>query len=191
MSHGTCLFFSMRVKLICYAVTVKCMDYEQKRDNGLRNLLIILWLILIGVIAVPVGMDYMNGMPKDDVLSVIQRETETDDIRITLEEEIGNKAMYCFRTGSDFGAAVFSKTGNRYCYRESTIGNGEKYIDVRLDTGWDVYRYHVTADGAQQEEIETYQGVYRIYLAAFLILAGLSLLYGFWSLTRRNKHKNQ
>ena len=51
----------------------------------MRNLLIILWLILIGVIAVPVCLDYMNGTPKDDVLSVIQRETETDDIRVTLE----------------------------------------------------------------------------------------------------------
>lgn len=50
----------------------------------MRNLLIILWLILIGVIAVPVCLDYMNGTPKDDVLSVIQRETETDDIRVTL-----------------------------------------------------------------------------------------------------------
>ena len=49
----------------------------------MRNLLIILWLILIGVIAVPVCLDYMNGTPKDDVLSVIQRETETDDIRVT------------------------------------------------------------------------------------------------------------
>ena len=99
----------------------------------MRNLLIILWLILIGVIAVPVCLDYMNGTPKDDVLSVIQRETETDDIRVTLEEEIGNKAMYCFQTGSDFGAAVFSRMGERYCYQESTIGNGEKYIDVRLE----------------------------------------------------------
>ena len=86
-----------------------------------RNLLIILWLILIGVIAVPVCLDYMNGTPKDDVLSVIQRETETDDIRVTLEEEIGNKAMYCFQTGSDFGAAVFSRMGERYCYQESTL----------------------------------------------------------------------
>ena len=50
----------------------------------MRNLLIILWLILIGVIAVPVCLDYMNGTPKDDVLSVIQRETETDDIRDVL-----------------------------------------------------------------------------------------------------------
>ena len=143
----------------------------------MRNLLIILWLILIGVIAVPVCLDYMNGTPKDDVLSVIQRETETDDI--------------CFQTGSDFGAAVFSRMGERYCYQESTIGNGEKYIDVRLDTGWDVYQYYVTADGAQQKKIETYQGVYRIYLAAFLILLGASLLYGLWNMRRRNKNKNQ
>lgn len=157
----------------------------------MRNLLIILWLILIGVIAVLVCLDYMNGTPKDDVLSVIQRETETDDIRVTLEEEIGNKAMYCFQTGSDFGAAVFSRMGERYCYQESTIGNGEKYIDVRLDTGWDVYQYYVTADGAQQKKIETYQGVYRIYLAAFLILLGASLLYGLWNMRRRNKNKNQ
>ena len=132
----------------------------------MRNLLIILWLILIGVIAVPVCLDYMNGTPKDDVLSVIQRETETDDIRVTLEEEIGNKAMYCFQTGSDFGAAVFSRMGERYCYQESTIG-------------------------AQQKKIETYQGVYRIYLAAFLILLGASLLYGLWNMRRRNKNKNQ
>ena len=53
--------------------------------------------------------------------------------------------MYCFQTGSDFGAAVFSRMGERYCYQESTIGNGEKYIDVRLDTGWDVY--HVLRNG--------------------------------------------
>ena len=119
----------------------------------MRNLLIILWLILIGVIAVPVCLDYMNGTPKDDVLSVIQRETETDDIRVTLEEEIGNKAMYCFQTGSDFGAAVFSRMGERYCYQESTIGNGEKYIDVRLDTGWDVYQYYVTADGEEDRDV--------------------------------------
>lgn len=157
----------------------------------MRNLLIVLWVIFFGVIAVPAVLDYMNGTAKDDVLSVIQRETETDDIRITLEEELGNKAMYCFRTGSDFGAAVFSRMGDRYCYQESTIGNGEKYIDVRLDTGWDVYQYYVTAEGAQQEKIETYQGVYRIYLAAFLILLGASLLQGFWSMRRKNKHKNQ
>ena len=49
----------------------------------------------------------MNGTPKDDVLSVIQRETETDDIRVTLEEEIGNKAMYCFQTGRILGGSVF------------------------------------------------------------------------------------
>ena len=73
--------------------------------------LIILWLILIGVIAVPVGLDYMNGTAKDDVLAVIQRETETDDIRITLEEEIGNKAMYCFQTGMIWSSGVFPDRG--------------------------------------------------------------------------------
>ena len=44
-------------------------------------------------------------------------------------------------------------------------------IDVRLDTGWRVIRITMR-DGAQQKKIETYQGVYRIYLAAFLILLG-------------------
>lgn len=159
----------------------------------MRNFLVILWLILIAVIAVPVGLDYWHGTPKADVYAVIQRETETDDIRITLEEELGNKAMYCFQAGDDFGAAVFSRMGDRYCYQESTIGNGEKFIDVRLDTGWDVYQYYVTAEGAQQERIETGKGVYRIYLTAFAILLAVSLLYGLWSMRKRKKqkHKNQ
>ena len=98
----------------------------------MRNLLIILWLILIGVIAVPVCLDYMNGTPKDDVLSVIQRETETDDIRVTLEEEIGNKAMYCFQTGSDFGAAVFSGWESGTATRRAPLETGKN----TLMCGW-------------------------------------------------------
>ena len=156
----------------------------------MRNFLIILWLILIGVIAVPVGLDYMNGTAKDDVLAVIQRETETDDIRITLEEEIGNKAMYCFQTGDDFGAAVFSRIGERYCYQESTIGNGEKY---RRPAGHGLGCVPVLRDGGRGAAAENRDvpGVYRIYLAAFLILLAASLLQGLWSIRKRRKHKNQ
>ena len=44
----------------------------------------------------------------DNVEDVIRAEAETDDIQITAEEEHGNKAMYCFNTGNDFGIAVFN-----------------------------------------------------------------------------------
>ena len=157
----------------------------------MRNFLIILWLILIGVIAVPVGLDYMNGTAKDDVLAVIQRERRRMISGSHWRRKLETRPCTAFRRGDDFGAAVFSRIGERYCYQESTIGNGEKYIDVRLDTGWDVYQYYVTADGAQQQKIETYRGVYRIYLAAFLILLAASLLQGLWSIRKRRKHKNQ
>ena len=96
-----------------------------------------------------------------------------------------------FRRAVILGRQCFLGWESGTATQESTIGNGEKYIDVRLDTGWDVYQYYVTADGAQQKKIETYQGVYRIYLAAFLILLGASLLYGLWNMRRRNKNKNQ
>ena len=30
------------------------------------------------------------------------------------------------------------------------MSNGEEHIDVNLDTGWDLYQYRGTADGAEQ-----------------------------------------
>ena len=91
----------------------------------MRNIIIVLWLILAGFFVSPAVSCFISGTSYDNVEDVIRAEAETDDIQITAEEEHGNKAMYCFNTGNDFGIAVFNHYADNYRYEDGVMANGE------------------------------------------------------------------
>ena len=146
----------------------------------MKNIIIVLWIILTGFFIMPIAESFMSGVSESEVMTVIQRESEADDIEITAEEIHGDKAMYCFKTKNDFGVAVFTHYADNYSYSEGTIANGDKYIKVRLDTGWDVYQYNVMKDGAELINIEHSAGNYRIYAvigAVLLVITAVYIIY--------------
>lgn len=155
----------------------------------MRNVIIVLWVTLIGFFAVPIAVSYMAAVPQEEVEAVIQRESEADDIRVTSEEIHGNKAMYSFSTKKDFGVAVFDHFGGKYSYSEGTMGNGEKDVKVRLDTGWDVYKYRVTKEGTELVEIEKSAGNYKIYAVIGVALAAVTVISVFYGAVMRRKNR--
>lgn len=150
-------------------------------------MIIVLWLVLIGIIAGPVVMNFTSGVEQSETLSIIERESEASNVRITAREEHGNKAMYCFAADSCFGVAIFDHYADNYSYSEGTISNGESYIAVRLDTGCDVYRYNITADGAQLTGMENFKGIYRLYAAGAGILVLITAAYVVYGKVMRRK----
>lgn len=156
----------------------------------MKNFIIALWLILAAFIVVPIGVDYASGEPESEAMQTIERESEAENVRITAVEKHGNKAMYAFTAGDDFGVAIFSSFADNYKYTEGTISNGQDHIDVYLNTGWDVYRYEVTEKGARQTGFEKFGGVYRIYAAAAAVMAAVSIAAAIYSNRRRKQRKN-
>ena len=129
----------------------------------MKNFIIVIWLVFAAFFLFPTAVTYISGHPGSEVTAIIEKESEADDIQITAAEEHGIRSMYAFRAGDDFGVAVFSHFADNYDYEEGMMSNGEEHIDVNLDTGWDLYQYRVTADGAEQVGYERFGGIYRIY----------------------------
>lgn len=153
----------------------------------MRNIIIVLWITLIGFFAAPIAVNYVSGIPHQEVESVIERESEADNIIITADEEHGNKAMYCFNIKSDFGVAVFSHYGDKYSYVEGTLANGGDAMTVRLDTGRDLYIYDVNETGAKLIEIQRFGGTYKIYAMTALAMAVITVIYIIYRLSVRNR----
>lgn len=155
----------------------------------MRNVIIVLWVILVGFFASPAIACFISGTSHDNVVEIIKTEAETDEIKITSDEEQGNKAMYCFDTQNDFGIAVFTHYADNYNYEEGVMANGEEYISVSLDTGKDIYRYNVTKNGAEFIGKDSFKGSYRTYAVIGVILALLTVaaaVYGSISGRKRN-----
>ena len=157
----------------------------------MRNIIIVLWLILAGFFVSPAVSCFISGTSYDNVEDVIRAEAETDDIQITAEEEHGNKAMYCFNTGNDFGIAVFNHYADNYSSEEGVMANGEEYIGVRLDTGKDISRYNVTDNGAEFTGKDSFEGSYRTYGIIAAILAVFTIIAAVYGMTAGKKNRNK
>ena len=157
----------------------------------MRNFIIAIWLIFAAFFVFPMVTNYSSGSPESEVVSIIEKEAETDDIQITSVEEHGNKAMYAFNTDNTFGVAIFNKFADNYKYSEGTISNEFEDIDVYLDTGWDVYRYKVTDKGAEQVGFERFAGVYKIYSIIAVIMVIVSIRAGIYGVRQKKKHEEQ
>ncbi len=157
----------------------------------MKNFIIAIWLIFAAFVIVPIGIDFVTGQPEDEVTAIIEREAEADDIVITAVEKHGNKAMYAFTAGDDFGVAIFSNFADNYKYSEGAMSNGQADIDVYLNTGWDVYIYKVTWDGARQVAFERFGGEYRNYAIGALAMAVISLIAVLIGRRVKKKHEEQ
>lgn len=153
----------------------------------MRNIIIVLWVILVTFFAAPIVANFVSGVPAEEIPEVIQKEAETDQLEITGAEEEGNKAMYTFNAGKDFGVAVFVHYADNYSYDEGAMANGEKYIDVSLDTGWDVYQYKVTRGGPELVGVMAMSGSYRMYIILAAVLAVITIGGAIFSRIKKNK----
>ena len=158
----------------------------------MKNAIIMMWLIFAAFVIFPMATDYMSGEPESEVISIIEREAEAAAVTVTATEAHGNKVVYAFTVGEkDFGAAVFSRFGDNYHYDEGMMSNGEKHIDLNVDTGWDIYDYSVTAEGIQQTGYEKFGGVYRIYAIVAGIMVILSVAGGIYGVRANRKYEEQ
>lgn len=157
----------------------------------MKNFIIAIWLIFAAFVIVPIGVDFVTGQPESEVNAIIEQEAEADDIVITAVEKHGNKAMYAFTAGDDFGVAIFSDFADNYKYSEGAMSNGQDFIAVYLNTGWDVYRYKVTEEGAQQVDFERFAGEYRNYVLGAVAMAVISLIAALIGRRVKKKHEEQ
>ncbi len=160
----------------------------------MKNAIIMMWLVFAAFVIFPMATDYISGEPESEVMSIIKKEAEADDISVTATEERGNKVMYVFTVGEggeDFGVAIFSRFGDNYHYDEGMMSNGEKSIEVSLDTGWDTCDYSVTAAGAEETAFERFGGVYRIYAIVAAIMVVLSVAGGIYGVRANRKYEEQ
>lgn len=142
----------------------------------MRSIIVALWLIFGAIILAPVVINYAAGDPYDEVLAVIETEAETEVIKITGEAAKGNRLLLTFTARDDFGVAIFSHYGDNYRYEEGTISNGMDYIDVNLDTGWNIYVYKVTASGLYAEGVRRGEGIYRTYTVTGVCLGMITVI---------------
>lgn len=158
----------------------------------MKNVIIMMWLIFAAFVIFPIAADYISGDSESEVVSIIEKESEADDITITAAIEHGNKAMYVFKVGeSEFGVAIFSHFADNYGYEEGIMSNGDDHIDVNLDTGWDIYKYRVTADEALETEYDRFGGVYRMYAMIAAILAIVSVAGGIYGIHAKKRYEEQ
>lgn len=158
----------------------------------MKNVIIMMWLVFAAFVLFPIATDYISGASESEVVSIIEKESEADDIAVTATEEHGNKAMYVFTVGeSEFGVAIFTRFADNYEYEEGIMSNGDDHIDVNLDTRWDIYRYKVTADGAQEMEFDRFGGVYKTYAIIAVILAVVSIAGGVYGVRAKRKYEEQ
>lgn len=157
----------------------------------MKNFIIFMWVVFAAFFLFPVAAGYMSGSPESEIVSIIEKESEADDIKVTATEEHGNKSMYGFTAGKDFGVAVFTHFGDNYKYQEGTMSNDEEHIDVNLDTGWDVYEYKVTAEGAQQVAFHRFGGIYKVYVMIAAVMVIFSIAGGIYAVRLKKKHEEQ
>ena len=65
----------------------------------MKNVIIMMWLVFAAFVLFPIATDYISGASESEVVSIIEKESEADDIAVTATEEHGNKAMYVFTVG--------------------------------------------------------------------------------------------
>ena len=135
----------------------------------MKNFIIVIWLVFAAFFLFPTAVTYISGHPG----------------------EHGIRSMYAFRAGDDFGVAVFSHFADNYDYEEGMMSNGEEHIDVNLDTGWDLYQYRVTADGAEQVGYERFGGIYRIYAVIAAVMLALSIAAGIYGAVMKKRREEQ
>lgn len=157
----------------------------------MRNVILAVWLIFAAFIFVPVISNVAGGQPEEQVTAIIEKEAEAKNIEITAEEKQGNKAMYAFKAGDDFGVAIFSHFADSYKYIEGTMSNGQKKIDVNLNSGWDMYRYKVGPAGAEQVEFDRLGGSYMTYALLFIGMVIVSLIAMVYGARIKKKHEEQ
>lgn len=157
----------------------------------MKNFIIVIWLVFAAFFLFPTAVTYISGHPGSEVTVIIEKESEADDIQITAAEEHGIRSMYAFRAGDDFGVAVFSHFADNYNYEEGLMSNGEEHIDVNLDTGWDLYQYRVTADGAEQVGYERFGGIYRIYAVIAAVMLAFSIAAGIYGAVMKKRREEQ
>ena len=78
----------------------------------MKNFIIFMWVIFTAFFLFPIASNYMSGSPESEIVSIIEKESEADDIKVTASKEHGNKSMYAFTAGEDFGVAIFSHFGD-------------------------------------------------------------------------------
>ena len=157
----------------------------------MKNFIIFMWVIFAAFFLVPIASNYMSGSPESEIVSIIEKESEADDIKVTASEEHGNKSMYAFTAGEDFGVAIFSHFGDNYNYQEGTMSNDEDHIDVNLDTGWDVYEYKLTAEGAEQVAFHRFGGIYKVYAMIAAVMVIFSIVGGIYGIRTKKKYEEQ
>ena len=73
----------------------------------MKNVIIMMWLVFAAFVLFPIATDYISGASESEVVSIIEKESEADDIAVTATEEHGNTAMYVFTVGeSAFGVVT-------------------------------------------------------------------------------------
>ncbi len=157
----------------------------------MKNFVIVIWLIFAAFFIFPMAANYLSGVPESEVISIIEKESEADGIKVVDFEEHGNKAMYVFSAGDDFGTAVFFHVGDKYKYMEGTMSNGDTHIDIHLDTGWDAYEYRITDSGARETDFQKNGGVYRTYAIIALIMVLISIAAAVNGVRMKKKHEEQ
>lgn len=157
----------------------------------MKNFVIVIWLIFAAFFVFPIAANYLSGVEEGEVISEIQKESEADDIEVVDIQEHGNKAMYVFDTGDDFGTAVFFHIGEKYKYMEGTMSNGDTHIDIHLDTGWDAYEYRITEKGAQQTDFQKNSGVYRTYAIIAAVMVAVSIVAAMYGARTKKKHEEE
>lgn len=157
----------------------------------MKTLTAALWLILAAAFLTPMITCYSSGIPESEIMETIRMEAESDRIEIFAQEERGNKVIYAFSTGADYGVAVFSHVADNYRYEEGILSNGQGTIDVNLDTGWDIYEYEVTGQGMEMRSIREGEGIYKSYATVAAILAAITAALSInGRAKRRRKKKN-
>ena len=155
----------------------------------MKSIVVALWLIFGGIVLAPVVINYVAGSPYDEVLPIIETEAETEVTQITGETAEGNRLLLALTARDDFGVAIFSHYGDNYKYEEGTISNGMDYIDINLDTGWNIYVYKVTAGGLETSDIRMGEGIYTTYVAIGVCLGVITASAIAFSRFKRRKSK--
>ena len=67
----------------------------------------------------------------------------------------------------------------------------EDHIDVNLDTGWDVYEYKLTAEGAEQVAFHRFGGIYKVYAMIAAVMVIFSIVGGIYGIRTKKKYEEQ
>ena len=49
----------------------------------MKNFIIFMWVIFAAFFLFPIASNYMSGSPESEIVSIIEKESEADDIKVT------------------------------------------------------------------------------------------------------------